>query len=537
MNILMKHGFGSIVRKFEKFIPLRKKILKSVHEGREISSPTRARYVLEELGPTAIKFGQWMSTRPDVLQIEFVKEFEKLQDRVPPFAFEKVRKIVKEQFEAEIEDLFDYFSEEVIASGSIAQVHKAKLKDGTNVAVKVQRPGIKETIDTDMEILLDLAKFVGDHLIKSEAYDPVAIVDEFMYALEKQLDFWGEAKNIERFWKNFEGVDYVLVPEVKSELTSSQVLTLEYIEGVKINDIAGIEKEGLDKKKIATNITKAYLKQVYVDGFFHGDPHPGNLFVLPYNIIGFTDFGIMGYLDRRAKEGLTKVLMATVRNDANELADAFFEMGIVVGDVDHAAFTLDLGRMLQKYYGSPLKEVYLGDYLNEIMRLMNKHHMRMLPNFALLTVTMWSVEGLVREMDPDFDLFEVSRPFVSQLISQRMNPLFRLKDFGRNIEDYYNFFDAFPRRADRIMTKIEKGDLKIIFRDERLEHLNVVIDKASNRLIVGSLVAAIILGSSLVILSGREPIILGIPILDFSLVLAIVLGVWLILSALRSGRY
>jgi ubiquinone biosynthesis protein len=533
----MKYGFESFVRKFESFVPLSKKVSESVSEGRKLSKPERIRYVLQDLGPLAIKFGQWMSTRPDVLPLEYLNEFEKLQDHVPPFSFEEVKDTIKNELGEDVENLFDHFSSRVIASGSIAQVHKAKLKDGTNVAVKVQRPGIKETIDTDMEILTDLARFAGEHIIKTEVYDPVAIVDEFSFALEKQLDFWNEAKNIDRFGKNFEEVDYVLVPNVFSELTSGRVITLKYIDGVKVNDIKGIEKLGLDKKTIASNIANSYLKQIYVDGFFHGDPHPGNLFVLPRNIIGFTDFGIMGFLDKHAKEYLSRVLMAVVRNDSREMAEAMMGMGNVMGETDFESFVLDIDYMLQRYFGIPLKEVRIGEVLGDITKVMNKHNIKILPNLGLLTVTMWSVEGLVQSIDPEFDTLEASKPFVSDLISQRMNPVSRLREFGRNVNEYYDFFDGFPGRVDRILTKIEKGELTIIFRDERLERLNVVIDKASNRLVVGAVISAVILGSSLVIVSGRDPAVKGIRVLDMLLLVTAFLGFWLVFSVLRSKKY
>ena len=209
MRVLMRHGFGSVVRKFEAVLPFGSKVFEPIAKGEDVSKPMRVRFILQELGPTAVKFGQWMSTRPDILPLEYISELEKLQDRVQPFPFEEVHAIIREELGGEIEEFFEYFSEEVIASGSIAQVHRANLMDGTSVAVKVQRPGIAKTIDTDMEILLDLSRLAGEQIIKSDIYDPVAIVEEFAYAIERQLDFLSEARNVERFAKNFETVDYV----------------------------------------------------------------------------------------------------------------------------------------------------------------------------------------------------------------------------------------------------------------------------------------------------------------------------------------
>jgi ubiquinone biosynthesis protein len=537
LGILMRHGFESVVRKLEGVIPLSKTVLSSIYKGKVISKPRRVRFVLQELGPTAVKFGQWMSTRPDILPLEYIAEFEKLQDRVPPFLFSKVREIIKEDFGAEIEDLYDSFSQEVIASGSIAQVHRARLKDGTEVVVKVQRPDIAETIETDMEILVDLAHLAGEHIIRTKAYDPVAIVEEFSHAIHRHLDFWNEAKNIERFGENFKDVDYVFIPQVFKELTSSRVLTVEFINGIKVNDLGKIEAMGLDRKIIAENIANSYLKQVYIDGFFHGDPHPGNLFALPGNEISFMDFGIVGELDDQAKKHLTRAFMAIMGKDPRELAAAMFDMGVVVGELDFERFIMDMEYMLDKYHGIPLKMLNLGEALRDSMRVVNRHNIRMPPNLSLLIVTVWTVEGLVRSIDPEFNLVEASKPFVSDLISESVSPLARIKELSRTFGEYYEFLNELPSRMDRIMTKLEKGELKMIFRDERLERLNVVVDRASNRLIIGAIVSAIILGSSLVILSGKEPQIRGIPVFELLLVVAGVLGLWLVISILRSGRY
>ncbi len=497
----------------------------------------RVRFVLQELGPAAIKFGQWMSTRPDILPLEYIAEFEKLQDRIPPFPFEDVKRIIREELGEEIEDLFEEFSPEVIASGSIAQVHRARLKDGTSVAVKVQRPGIAKIIDTDMEILVDLSRLAGDYIIKTDIYDPVAIVEEFSFAIGKQLDFWNEGRNIERFKKNFEKVDYVFIPGVLLDLSTRNLLTIEYLDGIKISNVKEIEEEGLDKKAIARNISYSYFKQIYIDGFFHGDPHPGNLFALPNNVIGFTDFGIMGYLDDKAKKHLMKTLLAVNRKDSKDLAEAMFDMGILKGKSDFDAFTMELDYLLSKYYDIPLKLVSFGGVLSDVMNLMNRYNLRMPPNLALLTVTLWSVEGLLRDIDPEFNSFEAAKPFVRELISKQMSPVSRVREFGRNVVEYYDFLEDLPRRMNHMMSKLEKGELKIIFSDEKLENLNVVIERSSNRLILGALVSASVVSVSALILSGNRPVIGGIQILDILLGVAAVVGGWLIYSIFRSGRF
>ena len=533
----MRYGFESVVRKFEAHLPFGSRIFEPIASGEEVSKPMRVRFILQELGPTAVKFGQWMSTRPDILPLEYVAELEKLQDHVQPFSFEEVRAIIQGELGGEIEEFFEYFSEEVIASGSIAQVHRANLKDGTSVAVKVQRPGIAKTIDTDMEILLDLSKLAGEHIIKSDIYDPVAIVEEFAYAIERQLDFLSEARSVERFAQNFESIDYVYTPKVLVDLSSRRILTLEFIEGIKINDLEGIESTGLDNKEIAFNIASAYLRQVYIDGFFHGDPHPGNLFAMPRNVIGFTDFGIMGVLDATAKKYLTKSLVAVVNKDARALAESMFDMGMVTGDVDFDSFSTDLDYMLRKYSGISLSKVNFGEVLADVLHLMNRHHTRMPPSLALLTMTLWSVEGLVRNIDPEFNTFDASRPFVTEVIAKSLNPISRIKSIGRNVGEYYDLLDGFPRRIGRVMSKVEKGELKIMFQDEKLENLNIVMEKSSNRLILGAVVSTTILAASLLILSGENPTLFGMSLLKILIAAGSLLGLWLFLTIIRSGKY
>lgn len=534
---MAKYGFGSFVWKFEKFIPLSSKIIDALYHDKEISKPQRVRLVLQDLGPTAIKFGQWMSTRPDVLPMDYIVEFEKLQDRVPTFPYAEVEMIIKQELGGDIATFFEHFSKKVIASGSIAQVHKAKLKDGPTVAVKVQRPKIREIIKTDMEILKDLAKLAGDHISKSEVYDPMEILEEFAYAIDLQLDFLNEAKDMDTFRNNFREIDYVLVPKVFSELTTTRLITMEYLEGVKINDLKAIDEAGFDKQAIQINLYNAYLKQIYLDGFFHGDPHPGNLFVMPRHVIGFTDFGIMGFLDKQAKENIARLFLAVMKKDSREMAEVMFDIGIVKGDINFEHFSSDLDKVLRKYHGVTLKNMRLGDVLRDMVKVMKRHKMRMLPNLALLTVTLISAEGLVISIDPEFDTYEEASPFIKELVSKRMNPLNSFIEFGRNFENYYDVFSKLPRRIDRILKNVEKGDLRIIFKDERLENLNLVIDKASNRLIAGTIISAIILGLSIVTLSGMEPVIFGIPIFETLLVAAWAIGIWLIFSIFRSGRF
>jgi len=515
------------------------------HIGEKIS-PEKARALLEELGPTAIKFGQWLSTRADLIPQRYLAELEKLQDSVPPFPISEVKKIILEEFGAaharggvlidDISELFLEFDEKPIASASVAQVHKAKLKSGEKVAVKVQRPNMEEIMEADAEILLELAHFAGEHVIKSEVYDPEEIFKEFTFAARRQLDFLYEAANIEKFKENFMGDNTVHIPRVYWDLTSKRVLTTEYIDGVKINDLERIEKSGLDMKAIASNLSNFYMKQVYVHALFHGDPHPGNMFVLENNVVSFVDFGIVGRIDKKLQEIIIGMLIAMMlKNDVALLVERIFEIGAISEKTNIEEYTTDIDYFLKKWSSKPAKDIRIGEAFRDFLDISRRHHIKVPPNLALMSSTMWGSEAIVSMLDPDYNFFENTKPFIRDLIYAKTGPVGRIKKLKDSSEGVYDFIVDLPLRADKIIKKIEAGEIKIKFQSAAVEKLNTTIARAGNRIAAGVIMSALIVTSALVLSSGKEEVrLMGFSVLQALLTAALVIGVLLLISVIRS---
>jgi len=314
--VLFKYGFGDLVDtlKIEQYLEIGLQMVSKKRREKieKLTRAERVRMALEELGPTFIKMGQILSTRPDLLPVQFIHELEKLQDNVPPFDYAQVKETIEAELGTPLEKVFKEFDETPLASASLGQVHRARFVDGEEVVVKVQRPGIQKTIEVDMEIMLHLATLMERHLQGWEIHRPTRIVEEFARTLEKELDYRLEAAHMERFAIQFTSDINVYVPKVYSEATTTRVLTMEYIQGIKATEIERLEREGLDRQEIARRGFDLIMKQVFVDGFFHGDPHPGNIFVLPNNVICYLDFGMMGRIDRESRENFSDLVMSIV---------------------------------------------------------------------------------------------------------------------------------------------------------------------------------------------------------------------------------
>lgn len=532
-NVLIKHGFSHLVERLELKLPPWKKPEKEVVR---IPVPVRARLVLEELGPTFIKFGQMLSMRPDLIPVEFVEEFKKLQDRVPGFGYEDVESEIKKEFGASINELFDSFDREPIAAASIAQVHRAVL-NGKDVVVKVQRPKIEDTIEEDLDILFNLARLITKHIPESRLYDPVGIVDEFARTIRNELDFTVEGRNAERFARNFTDSEEVYIPKVYWELTSKRILTLESIQGTKISDI-GKEIGDEVRKNLSENIARSYMKQILIDGFFHADPHPGNIFVINNRVIAFMDFGIVGRVDDYMKEKLASLFIAIIQRDTNRIIDEFLDIGIVGEETSIPEFKDDIAGLIERYYGTELKQVNISVMINEIMKTALKHKIRIPANFALLIKTLVTLEGICRELNPDFNLTEISKPFVESLVAERVHPRRILGRFIENVSEFNELMMLLPRRLNRILSRMEGGKLLIDLEHKGLNRVIAELDLASNRLSVSLIISAIIIGSSVIMLTGKGPLLFGLPVIGIlGFIIAGILGMALVILILRSGRF
>ena len=426
IQVLVKYGFGYIIDrlKIDQNI-IRKNLIRFGQIKKldlfDMPMHVRARKVLEELGPTFIKLGQILSTRPDIIPLEFCKEFEKLQDDVPPFEYKKAEEAIRNELKNPVDKIFNNFSCTPEAAASLSQVHFAELKTGEKVVVKVQRPDIRKVITTDLNILEGLAKLMEKRVEESRIYNPVGIVNEFKETILKEIDFNAEATHSVRFQLNFKDDTTVYVPKIFHNLSTGKVLNIERIEGIKITDIEMIEKSGFDRKQIAVNGADAILKQIFIDGFFHADPHPGNIFVIEGNKIVFLDYGMVGRIDEATKDQLANILTAMIERDIPEISDTFIAMGLI-DEVDVRKLNLGLADLMDSYYGIPLNELRIGPLLVEIVKLVSQYRVKIPPDLFLLVKTMLTIESVGSSLYPEFNMTAQAKPFVENLLKSRYSP-------------------------------------------------------------------------------------------------------------------
>lgn len=542
ITILVRYGFGYFVdrmnlsqhllgRKIVRFSPIRKM------EIFDLPPCVRLRKTLESLGPTFIKFGQILSTRPDILPIEYCRELEALQDKVPAFDYSKVEEQVRRELKRPIPDIFTDFSREPVAAASLGQAHTAHLKSGEKVVVKVQRPGIEKIIQTDLEILGEIARLAEKHIEESRIFNPVGLVAEFRQAILQELDYTREADNISRFHTQFAGDDTVYIPKHYPEFSSRRILTMELVEGIKISHLDKIDKAGLNRKKLALHGANAFLKQVFEHGFFHADPHPGNLMAQSGNRVAFIDFGMVGRIHHDTRIFLSDILIGVADRDIEKIADRFLFLGAIDENANLKKFEMDIEDFLDRHLVATLKEVKVGQFLVDLVTMVANNRIKLPVDLYLLSKAMVMIEGVGVELDPDFDMSKLIRPYVRKLVFKRRSPGTVFKELKKFFEILYDWGLSFPRDMKTVFDKLKKGTLKVEFEHRGLENLITELDKDSNRIAFSVIVAAIIVGSSLIIQSDKGPHLFGYPLIGIiGYVIAGFMGLWLLIAILRSGR-
>lgn len=537
-GVLVRYGFGYFIdrlnlgRRLTRLRPVRR--LKVF----DLSLPVRFRRVLEELGPTFIKFGQVLSTRPDILPIDLCCELEALQDNVPSFDLAAAARQIENELKSPLNRIFEDFSQEPVAAASLAQVHTARLKGGEKVIVKVQRPEIEKTIQTDLEILRELAQLAEKHIEEIRPYEPVTMVEEFRQAILRELDFEREARNIARFQQQFKDDKTVYIPRYYPEFTSRRVLTMERVEGIKVSSLDRILQAKMSPAKIAENGARAFLKQIFEYGFFHADPHPGNIMVLPDHRIAFIDFGMVGRLHPDTRSLLSDILIGLAGHDVDKIIDRLRGMGVVDDPADLRKFELDIEELLDRYYVTTLFEFKLGAFLTDIFRIVSAHRVRLPSELYLLSKAMVTLEGVAERLDPKFDMVRLTRPFARRLIRNRRSPGRMARDIMHFSELLYDSIRTFPRDLKTIFDKLKKGTLKVEFEHRGLENLIAGLDKLSNRIAFSVIIAAIIIGSSLIMQTDQGPHLFGFPFIGIiGYIFAGIMGLWLAIAILRSGRF
>lgn len=540
LAVSLKYGFGHILNRMKPskyFLRGQRLRWSGLKEVIQLSPPERVRLALEELGPTFIKLGQVLSMRPFLIPPEYVAELTKLQDEVSPIDFGKVKEVIQEELGCPPEELFSAIDHHPLASASLAQVHRAKTLDGQEVIVKVQRSGVREVILEDMSILRDLAGLLVRHVPESQRYDPVGIVEELSRTTQREVDFTNEARNMEIFARNFAEEKTVHVPKVYWDLSSSRVLTTELVDGLKISELARFDEFGLDRRTVARNGGQALLKQIFEDGFFHADPHPGNIFVLENNVIAPVDFGMMGRLSLEMMTQLSELLVAIMHRDVDELGRLYLKMGIIGEEIDLTGFHLDMAELVDKYTGVPLNKVNMRAVVEDLFLLSNRYQVRMRSEFMLLGRALGTYEEVGRQLDPDYNFLAEAEPFVKKMLWRRYDPQRILRELLRTGKDLHRLVTLLPQELGSILQKLRQGQLAVEFRHKGLDKLITELDRSSNRISFSLIIAAIIVGSSLIMRLGVGPFLFGYSILGIlGYLFAGLLGVWLIIAILRSGR-
>jgi len=508
------------------------------HRGRGLlPDPTDVRESLEELGPTFIKLGQLLSTRTELLPALYIKELQKLQDTAPAVPTPEVLSVIEEELGSPAQRLFAEFSEEPLAAASLGQTHAGRLKDGTKVVVKVQRPGVDKIIETDVEIMQGIAHFLEHHSARLRDYDIVQLVEEFAVTIRRELDYTYEGRNTDKIRENLSNLNFVVVPRVFWEYTTPRVLTIERISGIKVTDIRGMEELGIDRKSVAHNLTNAFMEMIFIHGFFHADPHPGNLVVLDGNTIGLLDFGMVGRLDRRLKTGLTILLAEYVQEDSGGFAEELLRIGSWGEDLNRRAFEADIDRALRPYFGAPLKDVRLGELLRNAFQISARHRVRLPSSLALLVKVLVNIDGIDRQLDPEFDFASEAKPYVKRSMREVFSLQTLFSQAYRSLVQLRDLLIAFPDRTYDLLERLVEGSLRINFRHLGLESAIRAVERAANRLSLALITSATIVASALLMAAKIGPSWNGYPIMGLAgFGLSFLFAVWLIIFTLRSGK-
>ena len=516
LNILIRHGFGELVSQLHIFriyiIGKRFFTPKAEDVRSHRSTPERLRLALEELGPTFVKLGQLMSTRADWFPDEWSTEFKKLQDKVPPFPFEQVRELVEKELGKPLTEVYASFDITPVASASIAQVHFATLKDGRELAVKVRRPEIGKILDSDISIMYVIANLIVKYVPDWARFRPVEVVREFHKTIRQELDFTIEATRADRFRRNFKDDPEAYFPRVYWEYSSKKVLTMERISGIPIDEAEPLKAAGFDLKEIAERGVRVFFRQALGDGFFHADMHPGNVFVGSKGEIIHVDFGIVGQIDDELRTYLARLLYYLMKRDFKAMAKIHRDMGLIGPNVDIREFEDALIDIAEPIFGKPLAEINVSALLWKLIETAKRFDMHMQPNLLLLQKSMVVVEGVGRELYPKLNVWAVARPFIFKLMKKSIDPKAAVKKGYDTMIEMAEFTATLPSQLTSVFNKVINDRLRIEFAHLNLDELNARIDKTGDRLVYGMVIGALIVGSSIIVMAGKGPMLFDFPV-------------------------
>ncbi len=524
IGVFARYGFSQILDEAQIIRSYLPKRYREKYPKR--SAPERLKLALEELGPTFIKLGQMLSVRVDLLPPEYIQALSQLQDKTTPLPYRTIKEVVEQELEGTLHSLFPSFRRSPIASASLSQVHIATTKDGRRVAVKVQRPGIREIIAQDLEIIETVAIWLENETSLGKTIGASDIAREFRDNITLELDFIHEGQNCQLLKSILETEEDVIVPTVISELSTSKVLTMEYIEGVKLLR-ENIEKQGLNPEDIATKGTHIILKQIFEYGIFHADPHPGNILLTEDGKLAFLDFGLIGKLDGDTRDILIQLGFALSREDVEAITDMLIDMDTLPISTSRAEFKRDLARIISYYSHKPVKHISISEITRDTTHMITKYHIRVPRNLVLLAKALATIEGVAKDIHPDLSFTENLTPFFTKMVKQYYSPSALVRRMGSTLNHYTRFIMHLPRNLSLILRKIETGELKVEFKHVGLENLIDTLNAVASRLSYSIIIASLIIGASLIITTSPQG---GIPLLSYiGIGIAIILSLILII--------
>lgn len=545
ITVFTKYGFGLLLRRLKFRFPLQRKDKISdadtATDNAGGSTGKRLRLAFEELGPTFVKLGQLLSIRQDMLPPDIIEELKKLQDSVQPFPFADVKALIEAEFNDSLENIYQEFCEEPLAAASMAQVHHAKLISGKEVAVKVQRPGIEKTIGLDLDILSEIARFVGHHTKYGELYDFSGMVEDFQRTIQNEMDFLKEGENADTFLRNFSGDESITVPKVKWIYTTKRVLTMEYFKGIKISDLEAIDLAGIDRRKVAERLATSICNQVLRDGFFHADPHPGNIQVMPDGTIIFLDLGMVGCLSESRKDMISNFFVGVATKDSSMVVNSILDMDAMAPCGNVKSFEKDIDAIIEKYLTMPMNEIKLDELLQETLHTAYLNHVRIPREFTLLAKALGTLQSLLEKLAPEMNALVIAEPIAKKLLYQSFSIEKARHRIKKNLINYRELLTKFPSAMCNLLRKAEEKDYAVQFEMKELDTLQKRLERIFNRmsfsmvlLAVSIIIAGVLISSGLSADTSGEMYLFNIVILKVGLALAVVIVLGLILSMFRS---
>lgn len=534
--VLLKFGFGDVLarlgvhsvwRRWRRWVSRRPTV-----ELPQLTVYERVRLSLEALGPTFIKFGQVMSTRPDLIPPAMIAELQKLQEGVPPFPSADAIRLVEQEIERSVHEAFAKFDPEPLAAGSLAQVHRAWHHDGTPLAIKIRRPNVVRDVERDLSLMQELAVLLERHIPESRVFDPTGLVSHFARTVRRELNFAREGRTMQEFARLFRRDSSLYVAKVYPELTTEAVLTMEFVDGLRVDEPYNPDLWPCQPADVAIRGARIFMKMSFEYGVFHGDPHPGNLRIRPDGAICLLDYGMVGMLDDETREHLVDLFVAVAQQDVDTLVRVVLELGQPFREVDRPLLKVDMRDFIANYYGVELERIHVGHMLSDFVSILGQHGIRCPGSLTLLIRALVTLEGIGRLLDPSFNLAGHLQPFVEQLVEERYRPGAMADRLIRETRALAVMAREIPGHATTVLRRIAENDLQIQLDHKGLDHFTVELERSSNRLVVGVVMASLILASALLMRSGTDPLWLTVPIFAVSSLL----GIWLIYGIFRSGR-